>query len=100
MRTIHKYPMSFATQQKIEIHGFADIISLQMQNGVPCLWAMVDTKNEKIPVNFRVYGTGQEIPINLKLKPIGSVQCGEYVWHVFIDDTIVAFSTYLCKERI
>lgn len=100
MITIYKYPLSHGLQQVRPIPVGANIISVQMQDGVPCIWAIVDTTAEVIPVKFQIYGTGQEIPTDCLLKHIGSVQDGEYVWHVFMDDTVLIPDTSLRKDRI
>lgn len=100
MRTIYKYPLSHGLQQVRHIPVGANIISVQMQNGVPCIWAIVDTTAEVIPVQFQIYGTGQEIPTDCRLKHIGSIQDGQYVWHVFMDITLLAPCALVREEKI
>ncbi len=60
----------------------AEILDLQMQRGVPCLWAKVLESEPMIERTFLTIGTGRVVP-NWGVGYIGTYQSGEYVWHVF-----------------
>jgi len=55
MKTIYKYQIKIDDSQQVETHRFCTPLSVQMQNGVPCMWVMVDT-GHAVPDNFYVGG--------------------------------------------
>lgn len=83
MKTIYKYTLN---NVGIEMPIGAEILTVQIQNDKPCIWAMVDPEAEKKVRHFQVFGTGQPIP-EVSMKYIGTYQelGGSLVWHVFID---------------
>ncbi len=82
MQTIYKYPLILTGKQAITMPYEAQILDVQMQNGVLCMWAMVDTVAKMNEVTIRIYGTGRPIE-NPRLRYLATVQDGECVWHVF-----------------
>lgn len=83
MKTIYKYPIQLANFQRVAMPAGADILSCAMQNGVLCLWAVVDpTLNVKDDKFICINGTGNEITEDVK-KFIGTVFDRNFVWHVF-----------------
>lgn len=91
MKIIYKYPFKvFDVNARfaIEMPEKAQILSIQMQNGKPYLWALVNTDN---PLNesledrtFVVCGTGQQIYGDTSsYKYLSTIQDGNYVWHIF-----------------
>lgn len=82
---IHKYLLNFSATQALTLPAHAIILSIQIQNGVPALWA---AHNE--PVNayeqriIDMYGTGEVMPENPG-KYISTVQIhgGNIVFHFF-----------------
>ncbi|MGG7470785.1 DUF7352 domain-containing protein [Chryseobacterium arthrosphaerae] len=82
MKTIYKYQLETTDQQTITMPVGSEIISLQIQHGVPCIWAKVNTYNEVGDRTFVTFGTGQPLPEN-NLEFIGTYQSGQYVFHVF-----------------
>lgn len=80
-KRIWKYPIALQDAQFIEMPKGAEILCVQMQDGNPCLWALVlpgETERRKI----EIYGTGHPVS-ELELAYIGTYQEGPYVWHVF-----------------
>ena len=65
----------------------AEILCIQLQNDVPCIWALVDPENENKNRKFRIYGTGHpiEISYNSEHHYIGTFQManGSLIWHCF-----------------
>lgn len=85
MRTIYKYKLAVVDEQEIQIPDFAEILSVQNQNGELCLWALVNSDNKPEPWTIQIVGTGNPASgINAE-DFIGTVQQhdGGLVWHVF-----------------
>lgn len=59
-------------------------LCVQVQNGIPCMWALVDEENALVDKKFRIYGTGH--PVDPEYTDyIGTFQIddGRLVFHVF-----------------
>jgi hypothetical protein len=62
----------------------ATILSVQVQNGEPCMWALIpDTSGDREMRVFRIYETGHSMIITEKLLFLGTIQQPPYVWHLF-----------------
>lgn len=84
MLTIHKFPLKpHVYQQTIEIPSRFQIVSLQLQDEIPCLWAMVETEYPLIVLWVHAYQTGETIPHRLEKAYVGTYQLDGYVYHVF-----------------
>lgn len=86
MRSIWKYPLAIADEiQEIDMPIGAKILTVQIQRGVACMWALVDPEAEKTKRAFKIIGTGHPIKVDVTLDYIGTVQQlgGTLVWHVF-----------------
>jgi len=83
MKVIHKFPLKLTDSQQIKMPERAEILSVQMQGGVPCIWAQVDTDYDLETRLFYIYGTGHRMDDFAVMKFIGTVQEGQFVWHVF-----------------
>ncbi len=57
-QTIYKYSLVIIDEQEIEMPMGAGIMSVQMQDGKPCLWALVDTTNSMEKRKIMIRGTG------------------------------------------
>ena len=63
MQTIYKYKLDTTDNQVVLLPPFSEILTVQLQDGVPHLWALVDTNIvEKIPITIEIFGTGNPIP--------------------------------------
>jgi hypothetical protein len=86
MKKIYKYELppcpGVVTTIRDEIFQFLEV---QMQNGKPTLWALVDPEATiEEPTHIMSFGTGWEIPNDVD-KYIGTLQDSEgYVWHYFV----------------
>lgn len=83
MITIYKYPIRIADEQSVQMPKGAKIIRADTDlDGVPCIWAKVDTNRDP---EFRlvfVHGTGHPIPSGREY--VGSFKHEDrFVWHVF-----------------
>lgn len=84
MRTIYKYELKITDKQEIDIPDKFRILSVQLQNDIICVWAIVHTEREQLPTLFHIVGTGHPLSHHWTAKDhIGTVQQGPYVWHVF-----------------
>lgn len=83
---IWKYPLRIKDVNFVKMPEGAKVLSVAIQNGTLCLWAMVDTSQIIKERAFKIIGTGH--PINFddpasELSFIGTVIDGQFVWHVF-----------------
>jgi hypothetical protein len=85
MKVIYKYILDVNREQSLELSIDSEILSVQMQGGNLCLWAMVNEELPKVKRNIHIYGTGITIHED-NLQYVGTVQDGDYVWHVFIEN--------------
>lgn len=89
MITIYKYPLKFQQEQTIEIPSEYELLTVQLQDNTPCLWAMVDTKEPLISAKVFCIGTGHPIDDEIYgFKYISTIQttgiAGEpLVFHYF-----------------
>lgn len=85
MLTIHKYPLAITAKQSIMLPKQATILKFDNQFEIPVIWALVDSEAEYEKADFRMFGTGHQIPTGVGLSYIGSAQLqgGEFVWHLF-----------------
>lgn len=85
MFVIHKYPLPLQDAQNLRVPNGTQILTVQVQAGVPCLWVLKDM-TQKIEENIyiNIYETGREI-LRKPGKYIGTYQVnnGQYVFHVF-----------------
>jgi hypothetical protein len=86
MRKIFKYPFSVSDKIEINMPSEAEILSVQVQDEVPCIWAIVNT-DSKIKIHtFFIYGTGQNVlGWDNGMNYIGTFQLfgGKFVGHLF-----------------
>ncbi len=76
MISIFKYPFEVQDDFIIAMPPTAQILTVQIQNGIPCIWAMVDTDMLVEERKFTIKGTGHSVSLEeqLKLKYIGTFQ--------------------------
>jgi len=84
MKTIWKYELETTDLQEIEMPHAAKILTVQVQNGVPCIWCLCKPNNLKQFRIIQTIGTGHEKE-NIKGIYIGTYQLleGSVVFHVF-----------------
>lgn len=83
MKTVYKYVIPFVDDGKFELEypRYSNVVKIDMQNGVPCMWIFVDTDSEVVKRKFRIYGTGHEVEDGNVYR--GTFFQGMFVWHVF-----------------
>ena len=89
MGVIYKYPLEIGSTSHITMPKYAKILCVQMQHNVPTIWALHHDEAAEPDYEtrtFRVVGTGELVPDDYnedKAAYIGTVQDGQYVWHIF-----------------
>lgn len=92
MKQIWKFKLEITDDQVIDMPESAKILTVQIQDGFPVLWAIV--KDGVVPYCQRqriikTYGTGKTLsertdtPVFRKRKYIGTYQIKGFVGHVF-----------------
>mgnify|MGYP003519694140 FL=1 len=86
IRRVYKYPLYVGDWISVQMPMGAEPMCVQMQNGEPQLWALVDVGNPPTTHHFRIAGTGHDLGSNVG-KHIGSFQMhsGALVFHVFAE---------------
>lgn len=87
-QTIWKYPLRVKETETFLMPRGAEILTIQVQNETPCIWALVDpNETYQDERKFEIHGTGNPILLNdsTKRKYIGSFQLmeGQLVFHLF-----------------
>lgn len=87
---IWKFKLSKEKSQLVEMPEHSEILDIQMQDGEPVMWALVNEEANKIDINIHMYGTGWEFHENeseyaTEKQYLATVQDGEFVWHFFMN---------------
>ncbi len=84
MKTIWKFPFQITDHQVIEMPAFSQLLTVQMQHGEPCLWALVNPDARKVDRHIIVHGTGHQVESEAEAY-VGTVQVhgGQLIFHVF-----------------
>lgn len=88
-KTIWKFPLEITDIQKVNMPDKAEILTVQMQNGIPCLWALVDPDEALFDEReIEIFGTGNHIVYDNNIvwhKYISTIQLngGSLIFHVF-----------------
>ena len=84
---IWKYQLEVTDGQNISMPKGAEILTVQVQDGSPCLWALVDPKAETEIRFIEIFGTGNPVlsDIGASRKYISTFQMleGRLVLHAF-----------------
>ena len=83
---IFKYHFAVEGGISIPMPKGAHILTVQVQHNTPCIWAIVDEGQPSESRNFRIFGTGHEMDIDLPLSNyIGTFQLlgGDFIGHLF-----------------
>lgn len=87
MKTIWKFELKVTDRQAILLPPNSEPLSVQVQKGAVCLWAMADDKAPATePLKIRILGTGHPI-IGSIGRHLGTFQLsgGDLVFHAFVD---------------
>lgn len=81
--TIWKYTIEIADVQVLMLPAGARILTVQIQHGTVCAWAVVDPEALLVARKLFIVGTGHPTDLNESDIYLGTVQQGGFVWHVF-----------------
>lgn len=85
---IFKYELSISDTQVVTVPVGYKVLSVQTQNGVPCMWCLVDKEEPTTEgLLIRMHGTGHPVEDAEHLEFIATFQIGggSLVYHVFKD---------------
>ncbi len=89
MKAIWKYELETVDEQEILMPLGAEILTVQIQYGKPCIWCLVFVKDKGLVINkprmIKIFGTGHTIEDNYPGVYIGTYQLegGKGIFHVF-----------------
>lgn len=83
-KTIWKYPLTMSSKQIVELPACSTILSVQLQENVLQLWALVEPnyKHYLEKRHITIYATGEEMPDNCGTY-LTTFQVLSLVFHVF-----------------
>lgn len=88
MKAIFKYPLQAADEQTVEMPRNAKCLSVAVQHGIVCVWALVGTSAPMEGRTFLILPTGAQVPDDLYLYTfLGTVLLheGMIVAHVYVN---------------
>ncbi len=88
MKTIWKFPVTVIGDLfGVPMPAGAEVLSMQLQNDVPVMWALVDDQAPTVIRTFAMYGTGHPVHAGHG-RFIGTFQTlgGRLVFHLFETD--------------
>ncbi len=81
---IWKFPLELTDRQELLMPAGAKILDIQVQRGVPQLWALCNPDAEKEMRTIVIYGTGHLVPDEYgKYIATFQVSNGALVFHAF-----------------
>jgi hypothetical protein len=85
VRTIHKYTVETEDSFTLDMPQGAEVLCVQLQHGVPQIWALVEDDAPRQTRSFAVRGTGHDCGGLSAGQYIGTYQLveGSFVGHVF-----------------
>ena len=81
--TVWKYSLNSKASQLIHMPQGAQVLTVQMQDGSPTIWALVDPAAGLEEHIIEIHGTGHPIVSEEMGRYVGTFQDGWYVGHVF-----------------
>ena len=93
MKSIYKYELPIEAKAKVEMKCGANVLSVNVQDGKLCVWALINKKAREEERKFLIFGTGHDIQDEGKEKIdlykhtfVGTVlaQGGKLVLHVWV----------------
>lgn len=61
----------------------AEVLTVQVQNGITCIWVLCNPDSPKVNKSFEIFGTGHSINEVKERRYIGTFQLDELVYHLF-----------------
>lgn len=88
MKTIYKYAINIGPVNLVLMPRDAKLLTVQLQNGEPFIWAEVDNVNDDVFRHIGIFGTGHalitsDVSDPSKVAYVGTFQQDGFVWHVY-----------------
>jgi len=82
---IFKWTLSANAKQTLQMPAGAKLLTVQVQNNIPRLWALCDETAQKMPRIIEIHGTGNRMPDDWHGEYVATFQVdnGSFVFHVF-----------------
>jgi hypothetical protein len=89
IRRIYKYELqkTVTAVQEINVNLPATVLTFAIQNGVPCLWCLVNPEADQVLIRTQLKFTGQEFDHRLSMEYFASdsdIEVG-LVYHCFVE---------------
>ncbi len=82
--TIWKFPFEITRTVELQMPVGAHVLHVECQQGVPCVWALVDQGAKQVVHRFQLLGSGRDIDGGAQLgRHIGTFLMHPFVWHLF-----------------
>lgn len=83
--TVWKFDVKLDDDTIVDMPQGAQVLSVQLQHGVPCVWALVDSDRPKVERRFSWRGTGHPCDGLVAKMFVGSIQMhgGSLIFHLF-----------------
>lgn len=82
MKRVYKYPVPMrSTKFSIPLPRSFKFLRIGFQADILQMWAEVSPEEPKLPIDFQVFGTGQDMPDGLKY--LATYDNGPFVLHLF-----------------
>jgi hypothetical protein len=93
-KTIWKFELEVTDNQTISMPKDAEILSIQIQDGKPVIWVLVNPEEDEEPRVFDMFGTGHPIPTGFGINRnfIGTVQIVQKIHEMY--DRWLAFHVF------
>jgi hypothetical protein len=93
---IYKYPVQFEEKFVIKLPVFSQVLSVQVQNGLPQIWVLrPQSDDELIDWSFALIGTGNPIAAEDARELgtfVGTFQNNVFVFHLFVHNRVKSTS--------
>ena len=83
-KSIYKYPLDVWKTTTINIPEQHEFLHMDLQAGVPTVWALVGVVSPMVEKTIHCFGTGWDVGVE-NLTHIGTIQHNGYVWHYFVE---------------
>lgn len=87
MKVIHKQELPIQDKVTLEFPSLPNIIAIDTQRGVPCIWYEIFTENvDNCIIDFYVVGTGNPLPKNANVHAATVLTDNDnLVWHIYTE---------------
>jgi hypothetical protein len=82
-KKVFKYSFEINDVITLDLPKDSEILSAQIQNGIPCMWVLVEEKAPLKKRTFKLFNTGVQIKEPGMLDYVATIQNGAIVFHIF-----------------